>query len=187
MKESDVIKLFFEITIRYPRERAFIVSDNTRGNAMTKAWYEELADLDYAVALMAVRAHANKSEWPPSIADLRKEAAAIMNPETSMTEDEAWGYVMTAIKKYGYYQADKARDSMPPEIWQIVERMGFYELCVMPMDQLSVRAGQFGRYWKAQSERKRKEAVLPASLKAQIASFGKMQELQLLRGGIENV
>ena len=186
MTKLDIVELFAIISGAYPRDSSFAASNDDHGVMMVETWYAMLGDLSVATARAALQKHIAKSQWPPSIAELRQEAVSILNPETRMTEDEAWGYVSNAVRKYGYYQQKEARESMPPEIWQIVQSIGYGEICLATRETMSVIRGQFGRMWKAVSERKREDAALPESLKAQIAAIGQMPDLKLIHGGLEN-
>ncbi len=188
MTRQDINKLFFAISTLFPKEQAFVVRSGNdkkpdeRSTTMIRMWHSMLGDLDFDTAEIALKVHATKSPFAPSIAELRKEAAAILHPDTRMTEDEAWSYALQAIRNFNIYAPEKAAKGIPSDVWQIVKRMGLADLAATPMDEMGVVRGQFGRMWKAANERQREEAALPAALKEQIAKIGAMPVLRLIGG-----
>jgi hypothetical protein len=161
MNREETTKLFGLISAAYPRDTAFTKSDT----AQTLMWHELLGDLPFDALKAALSRHAASSPFPPSISELR----AAVTPQ-GISPDEAWGIVMKAIRTHGYYAQLEARDSMPPEVWQTVDRIGWRELC--DCENLDVIRAQFMRMYDAQSKRSKERAVLPAGLSHRLEQIG---------------
>ena len=79
--------------------------------ASVSIWFDLLQDLDGAVVLTTVKTWLATSEWPPTIADIRKGATISTNGQLPDLGD-AWGEVLKAIRIYGFYRADEAVASL---------------------------------------------------------------------------
>ncbi len=96
-----------------------------------KLWYMMLQDIDFEIMKSAVIKHIAESEFPPTIASLRKMATEISNPQIkAITGADAWGEVVKAIRNYGYSAEEKALASMSDITRKIVKRFGFKTLCM---------------------------------------------------------
>ncbi len=96
-----------------------------------KLWYMMLQDIDFEIMKSAVIKHIAESEYPPTIASLRKLATQISNPQIqAITGADAWGEVVKAIRNYGYSAEQKALESMSELTRKIVKRFGFKNLCM---------------------------------------------------------
>ena len=80
-----------------------------------------LKDLDYEVLTSAVQKHMMTSPFPPTIADLRSNAAQFLpgGSATEMTDLEAWELVRRAISNSGYH-ADEEFQKLPELVQKAV-------------------------------------------------------------------
>lgn len=163
MNNTDAIRLFAVIAALYPREAAFASATEES----IRAWAYVLADVPYKVAEAAVKAHATTSPFPPTIADIKGWIAKINNPQ--MDAGEAWGIVQAAIRKHRRYGKDKAKAELPAEVWTLVERIGWHEICTT--ESIEVVRGQFMRMWDTTTKRKQEQAALPQAIRASIAQI----------------
>ena len=74
-------------------------------------WFKALQDLDYQICQMALMELITQSEFPPSIAELRKKYAEYTTAPVK-TSGEAWEEVRLMVRKYGYYRYDEALEAM---------------------------------------------------------------------------
>ena len=92
-------------------------------------WYSFFHNVDNNSFKVVIKNLAEKNKYMPSIAEVKSEILRIKNPELKLNAEEQWGEVLKAIRKYGYYQPDKALQSLCPYTREIVERMNFQEIC----------------------------------------------------------
>lgn len=165
MTKAEAVKLFAVITASYPRDTAFAAADAQ----MAGVWAKMLADVPYEIAENAVTAHVANSPFPPSIAEIRQwTAKAVMI--AAMDADQAWGYVLGAIRDHGYYDPSGAKTSMPAKVWETVMRIyPTWEQICMSENGIADRA-HFMRMWDARTKREVEMTVLPESLRPTIAS-----------------
>lgn len=171
MDKSETVKLFAVIAAMYPRESAF---KNATPETII-AWQSMLEDIPFTVAQAALKATAANSPFVPAISEIRQWAMKVMYPEM-LGPDEAWGIVRQAISKYGYYQRKKARKSMPPEVWAMVERIGWNDLCTG--ENAAVDRGQFMKMWNVYLTRQWEKAVLPPAVQALIGKASERMALE---------
>lgn len=82
MEKSEVLDLVGALRDRFPRQSKDFGARNAQ------AYCEDLVDLNYSAALVAVRTLAATVDWFPSIAEIRKAAAEHLNPSPDV--DQAW-------------------------------------------------------------------------------------------------
>lgn len=151
-----------------------------------KFWYEMLSDLDYTLAEIAVKTIISSSPYAPTISDIRKAAANTVEelPESA----SAWGEVTSAIRKYGYYQQEKAIESLSPLTRQVVKFMGFRELCLS--ENMMADRAHFQRMFDTTVRRKEHDRVLPIGVKEKTLFIREQEEkkdhlMKVLLGEVE--
>ena len=92
-------------------------------------WFQELHDIPYDIATVALRKWVSTQKWSPSISEIREMATNVTSGDP-MTWGESWEKVLKAIKKYGMYNARDALASLDPLTRKCVESIGFRELCI---------------------------------------------------------
>lgn len=127
--------------------------------AVIAIWYELLRDTPYDVAMRNLKAHAKRSPYPPTVAD-------ICARETALSPGMAWKQVLSLIGRYGRYRQAEALSHMPPKIRAAVEDAGYMYLC--GQDERHARE-EFERIYKQDPEMiaPSPEAALP--VKAEMA------------------
>lgn len=167
MKKTEIVQLLAVINAAYPNMQVT--------EAMASIWYELLRDIDFATAQVAVKKLLLESPYPPTIADIRKQVASITSPK-QLDPAEAWGEVISAIHRYGYYRQEEALASMSPLVAKVVRYMGWQEICAS--EEPSVVRGQFLKMYQQMQERERQDALLPAQLKAEIDKIAEAHSTQ---------
>ncbi len=172
MNLNETVKLLFIIRGLYPRDKAF---DKTKDDLakIAEVWKVMLSDVPFDLAQAAVLAIASTSQFAPGISDIR---IWYMNfrGEKTMDADEAWGLVQRAIKQHGYSQADKAQESMPINVWRMVERMGWRNLCMS--EEPGVERGQFMKMWGIYQKRADEMSMLPPAVRQIIKEVSQQRE-----------
>lgn len=93
-------------------------------------WYSFFHQVDSNIFKVAIKNLAEKNRFIPSIAEIRAEINKIQNPELKLNAEDEWTYVLNAIHKFGYYNTNGALESLKPITREIVERLGFQNLCM---------------------------------------------------------
>ena len=190
MTKKETVALFALIASLYPRDEKFAKCDPM----MRDAWAEMLADIPFDVAKAAIKATVATSPFPPAISEIR-DYATRMTGERRLTADEAWGLACEAIRNYGtrtvplegfsntqyafvrFGEPVKIRPSgveyeakrhLPPEVWEILKRMGYRAVC--ESEEPDVIRGQFMRAWTSHDQEQKEvrvmQGVVPEILKA---------------------
>lgn len=142
-------------------------------------WSSMFEDVAFRVAKIALKKLMLLNTFPPSVAELRQAVVEVATPGNSrLPAPEAWGHVIAAIKKFGYYRESEALSSMPAEAAKVVSWMGWQDIC--QSDNIDVVRGQFLRMYETQLQREKEQALLPSALREIIAEIG---QGFLLEGG----
>lgn len=135
-----------------------------------KLWMQMLSDIPYSIAEKAILRSLSTAKFFPTVAEIREAAVLLTKPEIP-TAIEAWGEVMNAIRRYGYYRPNEALASMTPITKSIVKKIGWREINMC--EEIEVLRGQFRMAYESQAKRDKEKQLLP-------------QELQNLIDGISN-
>lgn len=92
-------------------------------------WYRLLEDLDYTVAQAAIQKYILTNKFPPTIADIRENAALVQTGDKK-TWSDGWEEVMKAIRHFGSYREEEALESMSELTRNVVRRLGFRNICM---------------------------------------------------------
>lgn len=125
-------------------------------------WFRQLEDIPYDLAEMALNKWVATNKWSPTIADIREQAASVVNGEKPLWSD-GWEEVVRAIKNYGSYGQKEAMESMSEITRMAVRRMGYIDLC-RSENPVADRAN-FRMIFEQIAEREQKQNQLPVSLK----------------------
>ena len=168
MNVQEVMALLYMEKRLFPHEKSLSVSPEELA-AIAEAQALLLKDIPFEVGKAAVAAHAAGSPFAPAISEIRAYARKLTEPP-QLSADEAWALARQAITRYGAapyksfttgkYPYEMARDSLPPEVWHVMELMGYTSMC--RSDRPEVVRAQFIAAWERQQQRQReREELLP--------------------------
>lgn len=199
MTKSELIKLFGLIIAWFPKDVAFAKSTEI----METAWLAMLKDLPYDCVEKALQMHTALSQFSPSIAELRSNAAKIQHPELMRTAEDAWMIVRDVMRRIPLGEAvvtydadgkqirktstDRARELTPKDVWECVEKVGgYYDMC--KSDNLDVLRGQFTKAWENLSRQKLSMLAFPPQIREVLSpeAIGEGESKNLLTEGKNN-
>lgn len=143
-------------------------------------WENMLSDVDYRTAELAIQKHMSESPFPPTVADIRKQVADITVPQ-QISGMEAWGEVTNAIRRFGSYREEEAKESMSPVTRKVVDYIGYRYLC-MSEDEMADRA-HFIKAFDTIAQREHRDAMLPLAGKKLMEQLQAENVLKRLDGG----
>ena len=155
---ADAIKTYF------PRDNVLPTE-----NAM-RLWYEELKDIPYQLAHLALQKYVCTNKFAPTIADIREQVSELNNQnEEELNETAAWSIAWKAICNSGYH-AEEEFAKLPPVIqrtvhspaqlreWALLENIDGKTITVLQSD--------FQRAFRVEQQRERERSKLsPGVLK----------------------
>lgn len=134
------------------------------GHENAVAYCALLNDIEPELLNAAVKTLCAVNKWPPTVAEIRDEAAkkagAVMGieaPKASL----AWEDVLKHIKTHGAYRRPRFSD---PVCEETVRRMGWTELCAMSYDMTAVNRAQFFKVYNEIAADLKEEARLKKEL-----------------------
>mgnify|MGYP003620057571 CR=1 FL=1 len=147
--QSNISKELRRILAAYPQHAARL--EPSQVTAMLEVWQEDLADLPDDLLAVACRNHRERSQWLPSIAEIRASAVSLMRQASPARQSasEAWGDVKRAIASIGYVGSPEFSN---PATAAVVRRMGWRDICMDDGPEGVIRA-QFERMYNAEIER----------------------------------
>ena len=168
MTLQETVTLLYLAKNIYPRDRGL---DKTGDELMdmAKVWSELLQDIPFELGKAAVAAHAASSPYAPAVSEIRAYARKLTEPPR-LSADEAWAVALGTIRRYGCspvrdvatgkFPFERARENTPPEVWRVMELMGYRSMCMS--ENIDVLRAQFIRAWERQEQvRQEREQLLP--------------------------
>lgn len=137
-------------------------------------WEKSLADIPYGIAEKALIKVLSTSKFFPTIAEIREAATQLTQPRT-MDAIEAWGLIVQAIRKYGFYNEGDAMRSLPEDVAAMAKHFTWRELCLNEKPD-TLRA-QFRMAWETKSKRTEEMKVLPTEIRSMIEDLTKGMRL----------
>mgnify|MGYP002795619152 FL=1 len=140
-----------------------------------KIWYRLLQDIPYEVANVAIQRHMMTNKFPPTIAEIREQAALSVNNELNSDWGQSWEQVCRAIRLYGLWGTEEAIKGMDEITRQCVKRLGWKELC-MSETPMQDRAN-FRMIFEELKLKTKQESALPLNIKESIAKLQSKQKM----------
>lgn len=164
---SSISKELRRMLAAYPQHAAKL--DTAQVAAMLEVWQEDLADLPDDLLIAACRNHRERSQWLPSIAEIRASAVSLMRQASpaSQIAGEAWGDVKRAIASVGYYDTPQFAN---PATAAVVRRMGWRTICLDEGPEGVIRA-QFERMYDAEIGRLESKVQQSAAVRDFVAAM----------------
>lgn len=168
MTKQEVAKLLAFISAVYPNVD---LRDGT-----VEAWHELLGDIPFDLALAATKKVLSEQEIPglPAVGKIRQAVAAMMTSDMPSAA-QAWGMVVEAIKRYGYYRQDEALEALPERVSEAVRCIGWQELCLSTEPEI-VRA-QLMRIYEQYAAKEKQEYSIPADVRALTVKIAQQKAL----------
>ena len=182
MTLQETIAMLYLARSLFPRDKSLNRSDDDLMD-IAKAWTELLKDVPFEVGKAAVAAHAAGCAFAPALSEIRAYAKKLTEPPR-LTADEAWAKARYTMTRYGAapyksfttgkYPFEMARENTDPEVWRVMELMGYTGMCRSENPE-AVRA-QFIAAWerqqRVQEERENLLPFLPEGLKEKFLALG---------------
>jgi hypothetical protein len=152
---------------------------------MPDVWIEHLSDLDDGLLTAAVKNHIERSQWLPSIAEIRASAVSLMRQASpaSQIASEAWGDVKRAILSVGYVGVPVFDN---PATAATVRRMGWREICMDEGPEGVIRA-QFERMYDAEIGRMEGKVQQSPAVREFVAAMTVAPDRQLGAGDAQDL
>jgi len=175
-----VRSLLNNVLAAYPQHTAKLQADMIA--SMAQVWMEHLSDLDDALLTAAVKNHIERSQWLPSIAEIRASAVSLVRQASPAAQiaSEAWGEVKKAISGVGYYGKPQFDN---PATAAVVRRMGWRDICLDDGPEGVIRA-QFERMYNAEIERMEGKVQQSATVRQFVEAMTASQAPQLPAGDV---
>lgn len=176
MNKQETIQV---ITLLAGNYNSIAEKDKTQKQLMINTWLECLGDLNYRLVLESVKKTMITSPYPPTIADIRKNAIEMIKPTTSKTAIEAWNEAYSMICK-GTYMEEEEFEKASPEVKKFFGNVRqVRELAQTNTDVVnSVTKGQFLKQYEVIVNREKEQKLLPQSMQDFIKQLAERMDIK---------
>lgn len=101
----------------------------TTSDSQLMIWYDFFKEYDAETFKNAIIQYINENKFFPSISDIKTIITKQTNTEAGLKADEEYEKVIDAIREYGWCNEEKALETLNPLTRNIVERIGYQDMC----------------------------------------------------------
>lgn len=179
-----VRSLLNEVLIAYPQHVARLSSETIA--AMPDVWIDHLSDLDDTLLTMAIKNHIERSQWLPSIAEIRASAVSLMRQASPADQgwNEAYAELQLQIRRLGYVGAPEWTN---PALAETVRTLGGWQAVCFNEDPEGVFRKQFKDVYEVVIERMERKVTQSPEVRSFIDSMRIPAERQLEAGDAQNL
>lgn len=171
MNREEAANVIALMQANYPDE--FRTMSDSLVKARVNLWAAMFADEPFEQVKMAVAAHmaTDTNRFMPPVGVIKNMVVKMSLPE-EMTEQEAWGCVVNALRNSAYNSAAEFA-KLPPVVQRLVGSASqLREWAMMDADTVSsVVASNFQRSYKVRAKNERETLALPSSVRGYIAQL----------------
>jgi loader and inhibitor of G40P protein len=160
----------------YPNQYKNI--DETILSMTAQTWANAFADIPFNVVFNAVQQHILKSQFSPTVAEIRLRCVEMIKPNKPKTAQEAWESVVLAIKKFGYYQQDKAFETLEDRTKRAVRVIGWQNIC--QSESVGIERANFIKFYDSYNVDAQDNYIFPKALTDKIQQIMAEQKMELL-------
>jgi len=175
LKLNEMVNIMKILSRSYPRDATY--NDPGKISDTAEVWTALLEDLPVELVLMAVKKHCMTSRFPPTIAEIREASTTVVKPQLQIPASEAWGEVIRAVRRFGFYREEEAIATLSEQTRSVVKNIGWKDICTC--DEPDVIRGQFRKAYESSAARRKEDAVLPESWRKDIEQLAGSMMLQL--------
>jgi len=129
-------------------------------------WSKSIEDLDFKECQTIIMTHIATSNFPVTIADIRKNHTPLTGKKY-MDPLDAWGDVERKIGAFGADKEEQALSKMDPIVAETARMMGWRSLCVSDINNRAADRARFMESYKTKVDRDKIECALPPSVAKQ--------------------
>ena len=164
MNKAEIIQV---ITILAGNYDSIANKDKRQKEIMIATWYECLKDLDYKLVEIAVKKTIIMSPYPPTIHEIRKNVAELMNPQSEKDNPlDAWEEASQMMSR-GLYMSKEEFDKHSQIVKKFIgslEQLRTYAMADADVINTVVK-GQFMKQYEILKNREKEFNMLPADIK----------------------
>ena len=160
MNKKEFSKFVMSMKTLYPKETLI------PNECAMDMWYDLLKDIPYQTASLFLNKWVATEKWSPTIADIRGGSSEIDNGDID-DWGNGWKTVEQCIRSYGYYREDEALRHMDDITRQVVERLGFQNICMS--ENIGADRANFRMLYQELAQKKKNNRQLSPSTSQSIA------------------
>lgn len=183
MTEEETLKILAVLRGAYPQ--FYRSMDKKEAVSIVSLWHGMFSDDDYLVVGAAVKTliASDDKGFPPTVGQVKAKIRLLTEPE-EVTEMEAWGIVMKAIRNSGYNSVEEFQ-KLPPVLQRVVGNPAQLKEWSQTDSETvqSVVSSNVQRSYRARATQDRELRAIPQDVRTLIS--GLSDRLALNDGGTE--
>ena len=170
MTRQNLIKVLTFLSNSYHGKFKFPKKNKEENELLIETWYTYLKEYDYELVKASVKKTVVfHSEWPPTIGELVREIQVLkFSHNKQVSPEKAWKIAKESVRKYGFYDAKGAKESMPASVWKSINLTGGYTYLCHSKEHDTYLRSQFMKNHEALMEEEKPEKLLPVGIKKEM-------------------
>jgi hypothetical protein len=127
LKRAEIVKLLKFLNSYYQNKFEYPKDDKKDSKFLENTWLMFLEEYEYdLVSTNLKKLVVNKPKWPPTPGELVQEIQkALLPEEDEISGPEAWGMLVSAIRRYSaLYHPDKVLENVPERVAKTAQVVG---------------------------------------------------------------
>ena len=181
MTRQNLIKVLTFLSNSYHGKFKFPKKNKEENELLIETWYTYLKEYDYELVKASVKKTVVfHSEWPPTIGELVREIQVLkFSHNKQVSPEKAWKIAKESVRKYGFYRAKEAKESMPVSVWKAINMIGGYTYLCHSKEHDTYLRSQFIKSHNTIIEEEKELRELPSNIKKEIDSYKSKNQKQL--------
>jgi hypothetical protein len=175
MEMQETLKLLTTIQASYPIHKDNW-EDDQQIRLKAKMWHIHFQEFEFEEVFGALVKYVSTEKFPPTIADLKKIVVKNRNPQAFKTGESAWEEVILGIKKYGYYQQEKAFVGFDEQTKRLIKAIGWGTICQCSDDKIGIIKSNFVKMWDSVKQEEKEFELIPVEVLNRLKEY-EMQRL----------
>lgn len=160
------------------------MSEVGKSDILVKTWQSCFEDIPYKIVANAVKKAMLISQYPPTIAEVRKQAIEMIKPNTNKSAIEAWEEAYKMICN-GLYMTEEQFNMASSEVKRFFGNVRqVKELAQCDTDTVNtVTKGQFLKQYEILVEQKQEQQLIPQKMQEIIGKLAENMSVKQIEGG----
>ena len=170
MTLEETLKLLTTIQATFPTHKENW-EDEKQIRLKAKMWQIHFSEFSFEEVFSALCVYASDQKFPPAISDLKHIVAKNRNPEAFRSPEDAWEDVLSAVKKFGYYQQEKAFEGFDPQTKRLVRTIGWGKICQCTDEKIGFLKNDFSKMWENVKAEEKEANLVPIEVINRMKKF----------------
>jgi hypothetical protein len=167
---EETLRLLTTIQATFPTHKDNW-DDESQIKLKAKMWHIHFAEYEFEEVFGALVRYVSTERFPPAISDLKHLVAKNRNPEAFRKGEDVWDEVLKAVRRFGYYQQERAFAGFDPQTKRLVNSLGWSAICKCSEDKIGIMRSNFVKMWDNVKSQEKEHELVPVEVMNRLKEY----------------